>query len=133
METFSNISNSEKQTASLNIYCLSTRQSRMIYSLLLLTKSIKIFEYTYKLNQNLLNQKYSYTFGLLTNENVSFPKIICFFFYFHLFLFIQFNLLSHIAGGTISQGQFQTVLISFCYYRARILWIYDVPTRKFSE
>ena len=57
METFSNISNSEKLTASLNIVRLSTRQSKMIYSLLLLTKSVKIYEYTYKLNQNLLKPK----------------------------------------------------------------------------
>ena len=59
METLSNISNSEKLTASLNTYRLSIRQSRKIYSLLLSTKSVKIYEYTYKLNQNLLNQKYA--------------------------------------------------------------------------
>ena len=123
METFSNISNSEKLTASLNIYRLSIKLSRMIWSLLLLTKSDKIYEYAYKLNQNLLKPKIC-TSGLLTNEKVSFTKIICHAFDFHLFLFIQFNLLSHIAGGIISQGQFQTVLISFCYYHARILWTY---------
>ena len=30
-----------------------------------------------------------------------------------------FSLLFQIAGGTISQGQFMTVLIYFCFYRAR--------------
>ena len=101
METFSNISNSEKLTASLNIYRLSIKLSRMIWSLLLLTKSDKIYEYAYKLNQNLLKPKIC-TSGLLTNEKVSFTKIICHAFYFHLSLFIQFNLLSPIVtvGGT---------------------------------
>ena len=96
METFSNISNSEKLTASLNIYRLSIKLSRMIWSLLLLTKSDKIYEYAYKLNQNLLKPKIC-TSGLLTNEKVSFTKIICHAFYFHLSLFIQFNLLSPIV------------------------------------